>query len=71
MKSDTSDDEKDKGSPESDADIVELGGETTAAATGAAEIGAATDNESESNASPVGAETRLKVAGEPDSSGEI
>jgi hypothetical protein len=71
MKSDKSDDAKDKGSPEGDADIVELGGETTAAATGSAEIGAVTSNESESNAGPVGAETMVQVAGEPDSSGEI
>ncbi|MBD0372419.1 MAG: hypothetical protein ICV60_16365 [Pyrinomonadaceae bacterium] len=52
----------------SSADIVESGGETTAAATGAAEIGAATKSdtthEDRSNTRPVGADTRVKVAGE-------
>ena len=52
----------------SEADIVESGGETVAAATGAAEIGAAKgEMEDESNARPVGADTRVKVAGEQDS----
>jgi hypothetical protein len=60
----------DAGSPQSEADIVESGGETTAAATGSAEIEAATgahSGESAGNARPVGADTRVKVAGEPDS----
>jgi hypothetical protein len=54
----------------SEAAIVESGGETTAAATGPAEIGAATGDgkdESAGNARPVGVGTRVKVAGEPDS----
>lgn len=46
---------------------VETAGETTAAATGSAEIAAATGaGEDESNARPVGADTMVKVAGESD-----
>jgi hypothetical protein len=51
----------------SEADIVESGGETTAAATGTAEIGAATGaevDEGSGGVRPVGADTMLKVAGE-------
>lgn len=54
-------DTKDESFDESDADIVEMGGETTAAATGAADEG---------NARPVGADTMVKVAGEQDSTEE-
>jgi hypothetical protein len=51
--------------------MVEMGGETTAAATGAAEIGAAkSDASDESSARPVGADTMVKVAGEQDSTEE-
>jgi hypothetical protein len=52
---------------ERESDMVESGGETTAAATGPAEIGAATPDttgESENRARPVGADTMVKVAGE-------
>jgi hypothetical protein len=54
---------------ESEADMVESGGETTAAATGPAEVGAAKDTTGEStdNNRPVGADTLVKVAGEPES----
>lgn len=58
---------KDEGSAAGEADIVEMGGETTAAATGTAEIGAAVGdaaNESVDNSRPVGADTMVKVSGE-------
>ncbi len=48
-----------------EADIVESAGETTAAATGSSEVGAAKGEESaEGVERPVGADTRVKVAGE-------
>jgi hypothetical protein len=49
------------------ADMVESAGETTAAATGSAEIGATkgeTTNDSPGGARPVGADTMVEVAGE-------
>lgn len=58
------------GSDAGEADMVEMGGETTAAATGAAEVGAASGNaanESTDNSRPVGADTMVKVSGETDS----
>jgi hypothetical protein len=71
MERNESADAKDESFDESPADIVEMGGETTAAATGAAEIGAATnDAADEGNARPVGADTRVRVAGEQDSTEE-
>jgi hypothetical protein len=57
--------ERDKS--ENEADMVESAGETTAAATGSSEIGAAKgeeDAEGSSAERPVGADTRVKVAGE-------
>jgi hypothetical protein len=59
----------DAGSSKSGADIVESGGETTAAATGPAEMGATTGdaiNDNAGNACPVGADTMVKVADETD-----
>lgn len=47
-----------------DAEIVESAGETVAAATGPAEIGAAAGKEDENHERPVGADTRVKVEGE-------
>lgn len=73
MERDKTADEKDAGPAGSEANIVETGGETTAAATGGAEIGAATAdaiNEGAGNARPVGADTKVRVAGEQDSSEE-
>lgn len=48
------------------ADIVESAGETTAAATGSAEIGAAAGETGDGaqNTKPVGADTMVKVEGE-------
>ncbi|HEX8175866.1 MAG TPA: hypothetical protein VF543_12165 [Pyrinomonadaceae bacterium] len=64
-------DAKNESFDESPADMVEMGGETTAAATGAAEIGAATNDAApEGNARPVGEGTMVKVAGEQDSTEE-
>ncbi|HEX8749246.1 MAG TPA: hypothetical protein VF717_18865 [Pyrinomonadaceae bacterium] len=64
-------DAKDENFDEARADMVETGGETTAAATGAAEIGAVTnDATDEGNARPVGEGTMVKVAGEQDSAEE-
>jgi hypothetical protein len=60
-----SDEAKEAASDE--ADIVESGGETTAAATGTAEIGAATGaevDEGSGGVRPVGADTMVKVASE-------
>jgi hypothetical protein len=49
-------------------EALETGGETTAAATGPAEIGAAAGKANgATNAPPVGADTMVKVAGETDS----
>ena len=65
MEPDKNDDARDAASNE--ADIVESGGETTAAATGTTEIGAATGaeaNEGAGGVRPVGADTMVKVAGE-------
>ncbi len=64
------DDRDDTNSSRSERDIVDVesAGETTAAATGSAEIGAATGaSDDESNSPPVGADTMVKVAGESDS----
>lgn len=61
------------GSTAGEADIVEMGGETTAAATGTAEIGAAeadATDEGAGNSRPVGADTMVKVAGDADSGEE-
>jgi hypothetical protein len=56
------------GAEPGEANIVESGGETTAAATGPAEIGASLgETVDNSNARPVGADTLVRVAGEPDS----
>jgi hypothetical protein len=64
-------DAKNESFDESPADMVEMGGETTAAATGAAEIGAATnDAKDKGNARPVGEGTMVRVAGEQDSTEE-
>jgi hypothetical protein len=73
MERDKTDDATDSGSAGSGADIVESGGETTAAATGSAERGAATggaNRENVGDARPVGADTMVKVAGEPQSTEE-
>jgi hypothetical protein len=73
MKAGETDEAKGTGAGASEADIVEMGGETTAAATGTAETGAAkgdADGDSAGNASPVGAGTMVKVSGETDSSEE-
>jgi hypothetical protein len=73
MEQDKTTDAVDAGSAERDADIVESGGETTAASTGPAEIGAATGGttgRSVDQARPVGAGTRVKVAGETESTEE-
>lgn len=49
-------------------EAVDMAGETTAAATGPAEIGAATsETDGASVAPPVGADTMVKVADESDS----
>lgn len=71
MKSDETVDAKDENFDQAGADMVEMGGETTAAATGAAEIGAATDGANgERGARPVGAGTRVRVAGDEDGAQE-
>lgn len=50
---------------EGEADIVESAGETTAAATGSSEVGAAQGKENaQGQERPVGADTMVKVAGE-------
>ena len=70
MERDRTNDADEAGSAQGEANIVESGGETTAAATGPAEIGAAkgdTTVESAGNARPVGADTMVRVEGEPDS----
>lgn len=61
----------DSGVSERNVADVETAGETTAAATGSAEIGAATgETKDESSAPPVGADTMVKVAGDSDSTEE-
>lgn len=45
-----------------DANLVEMAGETTAAATGSAEIGAAGGETTSGEPRPVGADTMVKVA---------
>ena len=59
MERDETVDAKDESFDESPADIVEMGGETTAAAT--------SDTGDAESARPVGADTRVRVAGEQDS----
>lgn len=56
-----------------DADMVEMGGETTAAASGTTEIGAAggeAGSESGAGYRPVGADTMVKVSGETEAAEE-
>lgn len=62
MERNETEDAKEESFAESEADIVEMGGETTAAAT--------SDTTGAGNARPVGADTRVKVAGEQDSTEE-
>jgi hypothetical protein len=71
IEADKTDDERaDAGSTEGESGVgdVEAAGETTAAATGVAERGAAIgETTSDTNTEPVGADTMVKVADTPDS----
>lgn len=68
MELDKTDDERDGAvSTEREESIVETAGETTAAATGSAEIGAATNETGDAgNVRPVGEGTKVEVAGDTD-----